>query len=145
MVHNVCCDSYHVYNVTYLLHYCTYSGVKYVTWDHCSMIGLLVVMSIVVVLALLLLSFLVVGGWGGAPVRLFFVVCYCFLFWIGCVLYNWFLCETVTVFFRVVMGGLLSLCSFPFLRGWMASDSKNIKKFTYSQTSSWGSRNRKHA
>ena len=24
MAHNVCCDSYHVYNVTYLSYYCTY-------------------------------------------------------------------------------------------------------------------------
>ena len=31
MAHNVCCDSYCVYNMTYLLHYCTYIGVKYVT------------------------------------------------------------------------------------------------------------------
>jgi len=52
-----------------------------------SLIGLLVVMSVVVVLVLLLFSFLVDGvGVGGVPVHLFFVVCYCFLFWIGCVL-----------------------------------------------------------
>ena len=31
MAHNVCCDSYHVYNVTYLLQNCTHIGVKYVT------------------------------------------------------------------------------------------------------------------
>jgi len=31
MAHNVCCDSYRVYNMTYLLHYCTYIGVEYVT------------------------------------------------------------------------------------------------------------------
>jgi len=49
--------------------------------------GLLVVMSVVVVLVLLLISFPVddVGLGRGVPVQLFFVVCYCFLFWIGCV------------------------------------------------------------
>jgi len=31
MAHNVCCDSYHAHNVTYLLHYCTCTGVTYVT------------------------------------------------------------------------------------------------------------------
>ena len=31
MAHNVCCDSYRVYDVTYLLHNCAYIGVKYVT------------------------------------------------------------------------------------------------------------------
>jgi len=31
MAHNVCCDSYRVYNVTYLSYYCNYVGVKYVT------------------------------------------------------------------------------------------------------------------
>jgi len=46
----------------------------------CSLIGLLVVMSVVVVLVLLLISFPVDGvGLGGVPVHLFFVVCYCFL------------------------------------------------------------------
>ena len=90
MAHNVCCDSYHVYNMTYLFYYCNYIGVKYVTcaisWGCCSLIGLLVVMSIVVVLALLLFSFLVDGVEGGSvPVHLFFEVCYCFLFWIGCI------------------------------------------------------------
>ena len=66
MAHNVCCDSHHIYKVTYLLQYCTYIGVKYVTcaisWDRCSLIGLLV-MSVVVVLVLLLFSFPV--DWGG--------------------------------------------------------------------------------
>jgi len=61
MAHNVCCDSYRVYNVTYLLYYCNYIGVKYVTcaisWGRCSLIRLLVVMSVVVVLVLLLFSF----------------------------------------------------------------------------------------
>jgi len=53
----------------------------------CSLIGLLVVMSVVVVLVLLLFSFPVDGmGVGSVPVHLFFVVSYCFLFWIGCVL-----------------------------------------------------------
>jgi len=43
------------------------------------------------------------GGGGGVPVHLFFVVCYCFLFWIGCVLSNSaimksdLLCSVVTV------------------------------------------------
>ena len=63
-----------------------------ISWGRCSLIGLLVVMSVVVVLVLLLFSFPVDGGgYGmgrGVPVHLFFVVCYCFLFWIGCVLSN---------------------------------------------------------
>ena len=79
--------------MTYLLHYCNYIRVKYVTcavsWDRCSLIGLLLVMSVVVVSVLLLFSFPVDGvGVGGVPVHLFFLVCYCFLFWIGCVLSN---------------------------------------------------------
>ena len=41
-------------------------------------------MSVVVVLVLLFISFPV--DWVGVPVHLFFVVCYYFLFWIGCVL-----------------------------------------------------------
>ena len=45
----------------------------------------MVVMSVVVVLVILLFSFLV-DRVGGVPVHLFFVVCYCFLFWIGWVL-----------------------------------------------------------
>jgi len=61
-----------------------------ISWGRCSLIGLLVVMSVVAVLVLLLFSFPVDGEGvgGGVPVRLFFVVCYCFLFWIGCVLSN---------------------------------------------------------
>jgi len=68
--------------------------VKYVShaisWGRCSLIGLMVVMSVVVVLVLLLISFPVdgVGVVSGVPVHMFFVVCYCFLFWIGCVLSN---------------------------------------------------------
>ena len=57
-------------------------------------------MSVVAVLVLLLFSFPVDGGRvGGVPVHLFFVVCYCFLFWIGCVLSNWFFCQAVAGFF----------------------------------------------
>ena len=47
-------------------------------------------------------SFLVDGG-GGGCVHLFFVVCYCSLFWIGCVLSSSanmesdYLCSVVTV------------------------------------------------
>ena len=59
-----------------------------ISWDRCSLIGLLVVMSVVVVLVLLLFRFLVDGREGGVSVHLFFVVCYCFLFWIGCVLFS---------------------------------------------------------
>jgi len=55
-----------------------------ISWGRCSLIGLLVVMSVVVVLVLLFISFPV--DWVGVPVHLFFVVCYYFLFWIGCVL-----------------------------------------------------------
>ena len=52
-----------------------------ISWGRCSLIGLLVVMSVVVVLVLLHFSFLVDGvGVGGMPVHLFFVVCSCFLF-----------------------------------------------------------------
>jgi len=79
--------------MTYLLYYCNYIRVKYVTcaidWGRCSLIGLLVVMSVVVVLVLLLFSFPVDRmGVEGVPVHLFFVVSYCFLFWIGCILSN---------------------------------------------------------
>jgi len=56
-----------------------------ISWGRCSLIGLLVVMSVVVVLVLLLFRFPVVGQGGGAC-PLVFVVCYYFLFWIGCVL-----------------------------------------------------------
>jgi len=60
-----------------------------ISWGRCSLIGLLVVMSVVVVLVLLLFSFPVDGmGVGGMFVHLFFVVSYCVLFWIGCVLSN---------------------------------------------------------
>jgi len=31
MAHNLCCDSYHVHNMTYLLNYCNYIRVKCVT------------------------------------------------------------------------------------------------------------------
>jgi len=59
MAHNVCCDSYRVHSMTYLLYY--YISVKYVTcaiaWRRFSLIGLLVVMSVVVVLVLLFFSF----------------------------------------------------------------------------------------
>jgi len=46
-----------------------------ISWGRCSLIGLLVVMSIVVVLVLLLISFPVdgVGEGRGVPVHLFFV------------------------------------------------------------------------
>jgi len=37
-----------------------------ISWGHCSLIGLLVVMSVVFVLVLVLFSFPVVGGGGGA-------------------------------------------------------------------------------
>ena len=57
MAHGVCCDSYHVHNMTYLLYY--YIRVKYgacaISWGRCSLIGLLVVMCVVVILVLLLL------------------------------------------------------------------------------------------
>ena len=36
-----------------------------ISWGRCSLIGLLVVMSVVVVLVLLLISFPMSGGWGG--------------------------------------------------------------------------------
>ena len=100
MAHNLYCDSYHIHNMTYQLYYCNYIRVKNVkcviSWGRCSMIGLIVVMSVVVVLVLPLFSFPVDGlrwgwgwGWGwGVPVHLFFVVLYCFLFWIDCDLSN---------------------------------------------------------
>ena len=60
-----------------------------ISWRRCSPIGLLVVMSVVVVLVLLFISFPLDGvRVGGVSVHLFFVVCYCFLFWIGCVSSN---------------------------------------------------------
>jgi len=55
-----------------------------ISWGRCSLIELLVVMSVVVVLVLLFISFPVDGvGWGVVLIHFFFVVCYCFLFWIG--------------------------------------------------------------
>jgi len=64
MAYNFCCDSYHVSNLIYiylyLLCYCNYISVKYetsaISWGRCSLIGLLVVMSVVVVLVLLFVS-----------------------------------------------------------------------------------------
>jgi len=92
MAYKFCCDSYHIPNFIYIYYYCNYIMVKYVTraitWGRCSLIRLLVVMSVVVVLVLLFISFPVDGVGRGVPVHLFFVVCYCFLFWIGCVLSN---------------------------------------------------------
>ena len=74
--------------MTYLLYYTKYVTCA-ISWGGCSLIWLLVVMSVVVVLVLLLFSFPVDGvSVGGVSVHLFFVVCYCFLFWIGCVLSN---------------------------------------------------------
>ena len=69
MAHNLYCDSYHVHNMTHLLYYYNYIRVKYVTCaiscGRCSLIGLLIVMSVVVVLVLLLISLPVDGvGWG---------------------------------------------------------------------------------
>ena len=63
----------------------------------CSLIGLLVVTCVVVVMVLLFISF-PVGGVGmgrGVAVHLFFVVCYCFLFWIGCVSSNYAIMKSV--------------------------------------------------
>jgi len=75
-----------------------------ISWGRCSLIGFLVVMSIVVVLVLLLFSFPVDGvGVGGVPVHLFFVVCYCFLFWVGYIMSSsaimklYLFCTVVTV------------------------------------------------
>jgi len=92
MAYNFCCDSYHVPNLIYI-YYTIVIRVNYVTcaisWGRCSLIGLLVVMSVVVLLVLLLISFPVDGAGGEVfLVHLFFVVCYCFLFWITCVLSN---------------------------------------------------------
>jgi len=61
----VCCDSYHAYNVTYIYYtivlYIYWGQVCYVcqraiSWDRCSLIGLPVVMSVEVVLVLPLFS-----------------------------------------------------------------------------------------
>ena len=71
MAYNFCCDSYHVPNLIYI-YYTIVIRVNYVTcaisWGRCSLIGLLVVMSVVVLLVLLLISFPVDGaGGGGVP------------------------------------------------------------------------------
>jgi len=69
-----------------------------ISWDRCSLIGLLVVMSIVVVLVLLLFS--VPADWGGDCVCSLVL---CSLFWIGCFLSNSaimkpdLLCYVITV------------------------------------------------
>ena len=56
MAHNVCCDSYHAYNVTYIYYtielYIYWGQVcdvcqRAISWDRCSLMGLLVVMSVV--------------------------------------------------------------------------------------------------
>jgi len=57
MAYNFCCDSYHVPNLIYIYYTIVILfGVKYVTcaisWGCCSLIRLLVVMSVVVVLVL---------------------------------------------------------------------------------------------
>ena len=110
MAHNLCCDSYHV---TYI----------------CYTIVIILGSSMWCVLCLLWLywfsCFLVFWwmGWG-VPVHLFFVVCCCFLFWIGCVLSNYFFLWDGCRLLRAVVGGLLSLCSFPFLWGWMTYNGK---------------------
>ena len=69
MAHNACCDSYHVYNVTYI--YYTIVPIlggqvcdvcqRAISRDRCSLTGFLVVMSVVVVLVLLFL----VSRWMG--------------------------------------------------------------------------------
>jgi hypothetical protein len=55
--------------MTYILYYCNYIRVEYVmcaiSWGRCSLIGLLVVMSVVVVLVLLFFGFPLVGVGGG--------------------------------------------------------------------------------
>jgi len=107
MAHNVCCDSYHIYNVTYI--YCAIVPIlgqvcdvclRAISLDRCSLIGLLV-MSVVIILTVLFL----VSRWLGGRVcpLVLFVVCYCFLFWISCVLSSSasmksdHLCSVVTV------------------------------------------------
>ena len=68
MTHNVCCDSYRVHNVTYVVPILG-GQVRDVLacyfWDRCSLIGFLVVMSVVVVLVLLFLVFRWLGAGGG--------------------------------------------------------------------------------
>jgi len=77
-----------------------------ISWGRCSLIGLLVVMSVVVVCVLLLFSFQVGGVGVGVGVclstcSLWSVTAFCF--WIGCVLSNSaimksdLLCPVVTV------------------------------------------------
>ena len=59
---------------------------------------------------------------GRRSVHLFCVVCYCFLFWIGCVLASCFYSFLWggCLLLPAVVNGLLSLCSPHFLLGWMA-------------------------
>ena len=65
MAYNFCCDSYHVPNLIYIYYIIVITLVKYLTfaisWGRCSLIGLLVVMSVVVVLVLMFISFPVDG------------------------------------------------------------------------------------
>ena len=106
MTHNVYCDSYRVYNVTYLLQYSAYIGVKYVTCVSVPFPGTIVHWLGCWLLCPLWLywfsCFLVfrwMGGvWWGCAFHLFFVVCYCFLFWIGCVLSN----SEITKYWRLL-------------------------------------------
>jgi len=94
MAHNFCCDSYHVPNLIYI--YCIivimlgssvwrvlFVGVV-VRW-----LGFWLLCPFCLYWFSCLLVFRWMGcGWGGVPVHLLFVFCYCFLFWIGCVSSN---------------------------------------------------------
>jgi hypothetical protein len=92
MAHNVCCDSYHVHNVTYIYYTIVYLYWGSSTWRvlACCFLGPLFTDWAPGLLCPLWLywfsCFVVFRRLGGASFHLFFVVCYCFLFWIRCVL-----------------------------------------------------------
>ena len=94
MAYNFCCDSYRVPNLIYIYYtiviilgssmWCVLFLGAVVRW---------LVFWLLCPLWLYWFSCLLVfrwmgRGWGGVPVHLFFVFCYCSLFWIGCVSSN---------------------------------------------------------
>jgi len=94
MAHNLCCDLYHVHNMTYIYHTIViifesstwrvlFPGAV-VHW-----LGFWLLCPLWLYWFFCFLVFKRMGwGWWGVPVHLFFVVCYCFLFWISCFLFN---------------------------------------------------------
>ena len=92
MAYNLCCDSYHVPNLIYI-YYTTVIILGLSVW-RVLFLGVVRWLGFWLLRLLWLYWFCLLvfrwkgWGWGGVPVHLFFVVCYCFLFWIGYVSSN---------------------------------------------------------